>query len=308
MLVALALSTAAALAFARLTASTRARRALLIGAAAGIIADGWIRELPVLDPGRDLPRASQDKAAALMMLPLGDPRADTAAMYWAALSGRPTINGYHSYAPLSYQLLKLALAYRDPTTLGALASLGPVVVAADNRGGARSWASFVADYPGAVFLRQEKHWILFRLPHKARLSRPCRADSVATTGRPSGSAGTTRLADAGDALTIDTGKTAPLCDVVLSLGADAGSYPRELRVSTSVRGTRFETGFAGRLGGAAFLAALDDPVNPRIVLPLQRGTGLARFIRLEMARAQPAYPWTAANIAVHMSAERRASR
>lgn len=300
MLVVLALSAAASLAFTRVGSSRRAGSVLLVAAVAGIIADGWMRDLPLLDPARGVPAPARDRTAALMMLPLGDTRTDTAAMYWASISGRPVVNGYHSYAPLSYHLLKLAIADRDPSALDALAALGPLVIAADNRGGEHSWTSFVADHPDSVFLRREKNWTLFRLAFRPPQQRRCDASSVpvaSTTTRWS----TAHSQRVGDALIVDAGSTVSVCEVVLSMGAEADSYPRVLRVSTSLDGVRWETGFVGQLGGLAFLAALEDPSNPRIVLPVHGKSRKARFIRLGIERAQPDYPWTVANISIHGS-------
>jgi hypothetical protein len=81
MLVALCLSVGAALAFARLAVSRRTAGALFAVAACGIIADGWVRNLPLRDPRAAVPAASTDNAAALMMLPLGDSKTDTASRH-----------------------------------------------------------------------------------------------------------------------------------------------------------------------------------------------------------------------------------
>lgn len=318
MLIALALSAAAALAIPKIASSARARRTLLIAAVVGITADAWMRELPLLDPARDIPEPGRDRAGVLMMLPLGDARADTAAMYWSTLNGRPTVNGYHSYAPLSYQLLKLALQDRDVSALDALASTASIVIAADNRG-EQSWASFVANHPGSIFLRHDRHWTLFLLPHRPPEPRACEADPVplAAVFAADSQVSEPRLTDAstatawttaraqrvGDSLIVDARRTVNLCEVVLSMGANADSYPRALRVATSRDGIRWDTESVAQLGGAALLAALEDPANPRIAVPLQDRARSTRFVRLEIVRSQPDYPWTVAEVSLHGTAD-----
>jgi hypothetical protein len=290
---------------------------VLVAAVAGIIADASIRALPLLDPSRSVPAPAADDTAALMMLPLGNTRTDTAAMHWGTISGRPVVNGYHSYAPLSYHVLRLALEDRDPSVLHALATVGPVVIAVDNHG-QDSWTSFVADHPRSVRLRQENNWTLFLLPFEPLRQHKCAPASVpvAAAFTDNGHVNETLLTDAsigtwwstghpqraGDALILDTGSIVTPCEIVLSLGSYAGAYPRALRISTSPDGVAWDTGFVRELGGMTFLAARDDPTNPRIRLPISSARA-ARFIRLEIERGQRDYPWMVADIAIYGPAE-----
>ena len=96
----LALSTASALAFARLV---RNRGSLSIAACVvgvAIAADSWIRPLPVLPPPPAWPSTvSTANIAAFVELPLGETLHDAAAMYRTTLTDRPTANGYGGLLP-----------------------------------------------------------------------------------------------------------------------------------------------------------------------------------------------------------------
>ena len=312
MLGVLALSVAGSLVFTRIAASTRRKTVLLMAVVGGIVADGWIRDLPLRDPERSLPVAISG-SAAVMMLPLGDARADTAAMYWAMRSGRPTVNGYHSYAPLSYHVLNLALADRDPTALDALASFRPLLIAADSRTPGQSWASFVAGHPGARHVGVGESWTLFDVPLRPRQSHRCASDPVpiAALFDKQGALDATTLTDQsaatrwitphpqriGDWLVIDLGRAVPVCEVVISTGAEAAFYPRTLRASTSLDGRSWQAGFLGKMGGAAFLGALENPRDARMSVPL--GAAAGRYVRLQLDQSYPDYPWAVADVVVH---------
>jgi hypothetical protein len=311
MLGVLALSVAGSLAFTRIAASTRQKTVLLITVVTGIVADGSIRDLPLRDPERSLPVAASGNAA-VMMLPLGDTRADTAAMYWAMRSGHPTVNGYHSYAPLSYHVLNLALADRDPTALDALASFRPLLIAADSRALGRSWASFVAGHPDARRVGGGENWTLFEVPLSPLRRRRCASDPVPITalfdehGALDAATFTDQSAATrwitphaqriGDSLLIDLGHAASVCEVVISTGAEAGFYPRTLRVSTSLDGVSWQAGFLGKMGGAAFLGALENPRDARMSVSLSAAAG--RYVRLQLDQSYPDYPWAVADVVV----------
>lgn len=312
----LALSVAGSIALTRLTSLTRHRVALTLVVMAVIIAEGGIRELPVPAVPHDGFRIPPgDRPAAVMELPLGNVWRDTAAMYRATLHGTRTVNGYNGHEPSAYAVLRRALADRDQTVLDALASFGPLLIATDNRvDTGQPWAAWLSDHPDVRRMTDESDWTLFRLPLKRRLASRDRGASAplaiiaAFDARGQVDAATltdqnpaTRWITAhpqrvGDVLILDLGRLDQVSRLVLSMGSAAVLYPGALNVSTSVDNVAWKTGFVGTMGGPAFLAALENPRDARISIPLL-GTA-TRFIRLSVEQSQPLYPWAVADIVV----------
>jgi hypothetical protein len=313
MLAMLALAVAGSLAFDRFAPPGRRRVALMWLIIGGILGDGWMRALPLpAVPPRGFQLLPGDRAAAVMELPLGDVWRDTAAMYRATLHGTRVVNGYNGFEPIYYQALRRALADRDTTVLDALAAQGPLVIAAaSNTQADRPWASFLSNHPDVRPLRQEDDWMLFRLPLKrGRPYEECRTNPLAiaavfdgrgpvdlatvTDENPNTRWITSGPQRAGDLVTLDLGGSARVCRVVLSMGSAAVLYPGALSVLTSVDGVSWEPGFSGHLGGAALRAALKNPRDARISVPLNGRT--ARFITLRIEQSQPLYPWAVADV------------
>ncbi len=313
----LALSVAGSLAFRRLTSLTRHRVALLLVVIAGIVADGWIRGLPlpaVRQGGFRIPPG--DRPAAVMELPLGDLWRDTAAMYRTTFHGTRTINGYNGYEPSYYQVLRRALAARDHTVLTALASFGPLLVSSDNHvdDGGEPWASFLSNHPDVSRLNDHGNWTLFWLPLKRRgpPQDRCASTPLAITAAfdAHGQVDAATLTDqnpatrwitshsqrAGDVLVLDLGRVQRVSGLVVSMGSAAVLYPGALNVATSFDNVTWETGFVGNMGGSAFRAALKNPRDARISIPL--GGMAARFVRLRLEQSEPLYPWAVADVAV----------
>lgn len=309
----LALSAAGALAFARLPVPTGRRTAMWLVVIAGIGAEGLVRGLPLpMVPADGYTIPPGDRPAAVMELPLGDVFRDSAALYRATLHGLPAINGYNGHEPVYYGVLKSALTDRDPSALEALASLGPLLVATDNRvDHAAPWAHFLSNHPGIARLRDDGDWTLFRLPSNPAPDR-CSGNAVPvsavfdaerqldlatlTDQNPATRWITAHPQRAGDALTLDLGRVTRPCSLAVSMGADADYYPRALSVETSLDNDAWETGFTGTMGGPALLAALENPLDARFSVPLQGAA--ARFIRLSIEQSQPRDPWAVADVVV----------
>jgi hypothetical protein len=309
----LALAVTASLAVAHLATSGRRRIALVLAASAGIVADGWIRELPLHRPPEPYLIPPGIQAAAVLELPLGGIAGDTAAMYRAMLRGTPTANGYHSYAPLSYHMLRIALRDRDQTALDALAAFGPILIAADTDAKTeRPWSSFVADHPDATRVGEDRNWTLFYLPSKPLPADGCGGypvgiaaafdqegpnDAIVAERTPAVRWTISRPQRAGDELLLHLEATARPCGLVLSLGDGVEHYPRALRVDTSLDMVTWTPAFLGRMGGSAFLAALENPENPRLSIPLKGAA--ARFVRVRLEEARAASPGLVADIALY---------
>lgn len=315
MLAILALSVAGSLAFNRLTTANRSRAAVLLLVVTGIVAEGWMQDLPMpIAPQTAFEVPAGDPPTAMMELPLGDVWRDTAAMYRATRNRLRRVNGYNGYEPPYYQVLRRALEERDPTVLDALAGFGPLLISADNRVDRdQPWASFLSSHPNARRVGDLGNRTLFRLPLKPRPQRvrcESRPLTIAAVFDGQGQLDLAPLIDqnpttqwmtehpqrAGDALTIDLGRVEPVCGLRLSMGSAAVLYPGTLRVATSLDNENWKTRFERDTGGEALRAALRDPVRPNLVVPLF--VKAARFIRLQIVRSRPEHPWAVANIIV----------
>ena len=308
MLGVLALSAAGALAFARLAALTRHRMALASVVVLGVLADGWIRSLPLpAVPPSAFQIPDGTRPAAVLELPLGDVWRDSAAMYRATLRKTPAVNGYNGYEPSFYQVLRRALDERDDTILDALAGFGPLLIASDARVDPDGqWPEFLLRDPGVRPISKSGPWRLFHLGFKPPpASVGCDASPVTiaaafdtfgpvpttilTDGDPLTGWTTRREQRAGDALLLDLGRRQSTCKLTMTLGDAAVLYPGRLRIATSLDRSSWETVFDGRLGGATFRAALADPRDSRLSIPL-RSTA-ARYVRLQVGETSSTMPW-----------------
>ncbi len=126
----LTLSAAAAIAFSRLNFSARGRRIAAVGIATVIIAEGWMRALPLPALPEMWNRPDISRFAAVVELPITDDLyADTAAMLRATRHGRPLINGSSGYDPPEYWVLRVASEEHDWSALRAYTAAGPVLIA-----------------------------------------------------------------------------------------------------------------------------------------------------------------------------------
>ncbi|MDA1035865.1 MAG: discoidin domain-containing protein, partial [Chloroflexi bacterium] len=313
MLAVLALSIAGSLAFNRLTSMRRQRVALLMVAIVGIVVDGWVRGLPLPTAPSGFRIPQDNLSVAVMELPLGDLQRDTAAMYRATLHGKRTVNGYNGFDPLYYHVLRLALADRDDTVLDALAPLGPIVIATDKHADRHEpWRSFVSRHPGVTQFGEDANRTFFQLPVSGAPPDRCantpiavaavfdeqgEVDAAALTDQnPATRWITSHPQQAGDALMLDLGRVERLCGLVVSMGSEAELYPRALSVATSFDKVTWKPGTIRKMGGAAFRAALENPRDARISIPL-RGEA-ARFVRLQLEQSQILYPWAVADVVV----------
>lgn len=319
MLAILALSVAGSLAFHRFASLTRHRAVLFLVVAVGILADGWMRGLPLpLVPQGAFQIPAGESSAAVLELPLGDVWRDSAAMYRVTMHQIPAVNGYNGYEPPYYQALRRALDEHDETILDALAAFGPLLIATDNRVDPHEpWAEFLSNHRHIRRVRRvhgDGNWTLFRLPSRRQSPSQsrCGSQSLAITAAfdTHGQIDAAILTDqdpatrwitahpqrAGDVLTLDLGGLRTICGLVVSMGAAPVLYPGTLSVATSSDKLAWETGFAGRMGGSAFRAALEDPRNARLSIPL--GGQVARFVRIRIEQTQLSYPWAVSDLAV----------
>jgi hypothetical protein len=307
---ALALSVAAGLAFSRLTSkgSRRAAAALAV-VVAGILADTWVPVMP-LAPVPDFWNPARAQGfAAVLELPLDGGAEDIAAMYRTIRHRLPTINGYSGYYPPHYDLLRTALENRDDTALDAMASAGPLLIAA-NKEYNGDWAGFVRRHPRATPLGDDGRWSFFSLPRNA----PSRCDMgslpIAAASDNRGAIRVAAITDGssltwwtsdhpqqvGDMLMLDLGRATVPCAVVMSREGFQALYPRALSVATSLDGAEWTTAFSGKTGGLAIQSALAAPRRPQLAIPLPSSS--ARYIRLQVEQPLEHEPWVVTDVAV----------
>lgn len=240
----LALSTAAALAFARLAPNGRSMSFALVLVCAAVLADSWIRPLPLLLPPPAWPPIVPiDNITSFVELPLGETLHDVAAMYRSTLTARPTANGYSGYFPEHYEALTLALDEFDDSALDYLSSRGPLLVVVD-----RTWqyaterVAWLKNKSRARMVGETSDTAWFIVDTApARPAMRCGSGTIpiASVRDWWGRAPLGPITDAnddtywisgaaqqtGDFLEIDLGHVSDACSVRLSVGSHAGSYP-----------------------------------------------------------------------------------
>lgn len=311
MLGAMCLATAAALAFDRLAPARRQWRLLLAAVvSAAVLADGWMREMPVADAPGHWPRVEPRAAGrALLELPLG-PEWDAAATFRAVRHRRRVVNGVSGYDPPHYGLLQHGLNAHDPSVLLALASLGPLDVVVDGSADPDgAWERYVSAIPGVERASSDGIRTAYRMPDLAAgPTAPLRAVPIQTVGASTGdpdvrftidgdiaTAWTSAPQSSGTWLVIDLGTLQSVGGLTHALGASLNDFPRELAVELSVNGVDWEAVWQGVGLGQALLAIMRTPRDASVELRFE--PRLARFVRLRLTQDAKA-AWTVAELRV----------
>jgi hypothetical protein len=301
----LALSVAGALAFNRLNLAAVPRRILAAALMAGIIADGWIGQLPLqAQPDMWLAPKSAHYGAVLE-LPLGEGAQDFLAMYRTTQNGHSTVNGGSGYYPLHYLALQLGFSEKDSSVFDAVTPREePLLVVLDKRAdGDGRWNALITSAPRVVPVASDERWAFFTIP-ASQINPPCRGqeldiasatdshhsiDVAAWKDHDPRTAWISTMQHAGDAVLIDLGGEARVCAVRMSIADSWFVYPRGLTVATSVDGNSWAPAFGGSTAGLAIRGILENPkdiwIDVRLRLP-----ATARFIRLQLD-ASHKYPW-----------------
>jgi hypothetical protein len=307
----LALSAAATIAYARLWPAPSRRRGAIVALSVAIVADGWIRALPLPAVPDPWPRMDGD-VKAVMQLPAGDPYNDAAAMYRATQQATRSVNGLSGYDPQHYIVLRLALADRDPTAIEALAEYGPLAIVVEereDRDGAIE--RFLASVPGVTTTGVVDRWTMFRVERRTPPATPLDGHDVPPVAArsDSGPVDIAKLTDgspdtfwldpqpqfAGETLVVDIGKAVPLISATMSL-AHGDLYPRRLSVATSADGVGWTEASSGPMGGETFRAVLRNPQDAHVELPLR--SAIARFVRFKIEQDDAKYPWVVTDVSV----------
>jgi hypothetical protein len=313
MLMVLSLSTAAALAYSRLSQSASPRRRLIATSvlACGILADGWISRMPLEPAPSQWPRGTTRTAGPLLSLPLGNPDEDLVAMYRGMSHGKPIVNGYSGNFPAWYAWLQAGIAARDPSMLDELAAFGVNEIVLDTSfdpDGAldryvRSRATRLDDARGryAVYRLTSSH-----RPAGLTLgpALPIRGIEVSVNPKliPALTDGDlltrweTGPQTGHEELVMDLGETRPIAAVVLEIGPFGMDSPRELQIDLSDDRQQWTETWRGSSTGVVFVATIHDPKRVPLTYPLDGRR--ARYIRLRQVGRDPIYYWSIAEISV----------
>lgn len=322
MMAILCLAIVGAILFDRLAA--RAGRTLRLVAATivalGVIADGWVSDMP-LAAAPPVWRAEScgngtATSRALVELPLGYPYGDVAAMYRSMSHGRPVVNGYSGYSPPHYAALRFGLSLRDPDTLTQLAIHGAADFVIDRQEDPDgSWERYVAAHPGAQVICTEGTQALYRLTAdpsdvNAKDIDDKRALPVAAI-RPSLNSDvagqmidgdrTTRWdtaapQTAGTVVDLDLGGVRAVNRVELALGAFVEDFPRGMTIEASQDGLTWREVWHGGSAGRAFAGALEAPRD--VLLTYEFPLTPARSLRLRLTAGDNTYYWSIAELKV----------
>ena len=272
MLMAFALSMAAALAFVRVTvnASAAVRRAFGVCLAAGIFLDSWIT-LPVAPPPAtwQWPAA---RAAAVLELPLGGDGDEIAAVWRSMDHRKRVINGYSGYDPPHHRLLRGALERHDTAVLAGVAEYGPILVTVDPESGESDfWRHALASAGAAAVPSPDGRRTFVILPHREGPAQPLGTPlrliaGSANTGRfvlqdltdgnPLTPWVSTELQRGDERVELQLDGLHRVSGIILSMGLSAESYPRRLRIETSRDGVLWNAATDEEPAGMAFSAII----------------------------------------------------
>jgi hypothetical protein len=315
MVVVLCLSVAAGLVAARLAPRRRPWRLALVGVlAAGVVADGWINQLPLVPvptPGTILGTASTD--VPVLEVPLCDLSLDVAAQYRGLLGGYPVVNGYSGYGPRHYDVLCAGLEAHDAQLLIELASQRGAlyVIVSDTFESNLAWRPVLAGHAGIERVRSGGGDTLWRVSGVRRRA-PSLGDPLAirhVTTVPAGSRAeclidsdrrsfwsTETPQQGSEEVLIDLGTAREVQAVRLGLGPLGSDFPRHLVVELSLDGQQWTSWWDGPAAALAFAAAVEDPLTTP--LTVDAGSRLARYVRLRQTGRDEKHAWSIADLVV----------
>jgi len=274
MLAVLCLAVAAGLSFAAIERRFPRRRAwLAVIVFAGLAVDGTTSGMPLGVPPPQLPIS--ESGARVLALPFGEARVSVYAMYQSMTHRRPVVNGYSGYVTSHADVIEWALRRRDPTVLTELRRGHPLYVLVAFTDQATQWAGFMDQQPDATLHGIEGGGRLYRMP-PAAYARQVRA------GTPIAAAAV-RIDF--DWMVADVQRPRGIRGLDLRTHGNLLRLPQDLRIETSVDGTRWETAFDERPGGLALIGALE---LPRVIpLRVDLRDVIARYVRVNTPGFSP---------------------
>jgi len=309
----LTLAITASLAFNRLPFTGSTRGALAAALLLGIVADGWISHLPLPQVPVLWDASRADGFAAVLELPLGDVGDDLAATYRVIGHQHPIVNGSSGFEPTHYFTLRTALEERDPAALDGLPATGRVLVVINKRHDQNlSWDRFLTANPRVMRLQPDDRWAFYALEPPSPDAAPCTGErvpivsivddegkddvAVLTDGNPRTWWAGRRAQRVGDSLVLDLGGARHPCAVTVAVGEFRINYPRTLLVESSLDGSAWTTVATRRMAGLVMKAALDDPTQVAVSIPLAPST--ARFVRLRVNETHQRIAWLVTDVTV----------
>ena len=283
-------------------------------ASIAVVADGWTGPSPMEAPPALWTSAEPaDRPEPLLELPLG-PETDYGSTYRASLHHRRVMNGVSGYDPPHYVALREGLQVRDPATLRAVATLGPIDVIVNGEadpGGAI--ASYVAAGPGVTETMADGPRRVFRLPaapEPAALGSPLAIASVRVIHHPEDA----HLMLDGDPKTgwgdnpqmkdqwvvADLGAVRRVAGVSTSIGSDVLFFPRRLAIQTSTDGGTWTLAWVGPAFAQTFLGFVRHPLNAVLEFPFDASE--ARYVRLVQLEDFAGRLWRISELKVHAPA------
>jgi hypothetical protein len=309
-----ALSAAAGLAFARLTARrTRAMRAAFaVLVCAAVIAEGWVGQMPLKPlPPRVASLESLQADTIVMELPMPDIFHDTAAMYRSMYHRHPLVNGYSGFAPKHFDIFQDGIQSGDPGAIDAIAAATPLTVVLDTKLDDGMWTRLLVTDTGRTAIGNEGAFRLFSIPRRGRPSPehgpavPVASVTTSVNARDArfmldGDLATrwsTIAPQAGrEMLTIDLGVGRTVDGVSIALGPDFLDYPRELTVEASADASIWSSVWRGRGIEIAVDAAERDPNQMPLTMTFPPTS--ARWIRMREGTVHRVRAWSIAELHV----------
>jgi hypothetical protein len=283
MLATLCVAVAAGLAFSMISRRSR-NRLWLAGtiAVVGLVADGWMRAMPLLPPpGRiSLPGGTN---TAVLELPPDEGAVDVAAMYRQTQHGRPIINGYSGHTPPHYVILSIALRRGDASVITELARGRTLVILVRptfDPGG--DMEALVRELPGIEFLGGSSGGQMYVLP-----ALPARRVA------PDGEMWTAMVREAGrETIEIDLGQSRVVRTIGFPLRWHYREIDRRIGIQGSIDGQAWSTLWEDWTGGPALAGALIDPLEVPVRITVPDVT--TRYLRVH-----PAPPWLRQELRVY---------
>jgi hypothetical protein len=284
--------------------------------AAGVLADGWVSEMPLAAAPPDwkveVCKGAAGPGRALVEIPLGDTHSDVAAMYRSMRHRRPVVNGYSGYFPPHYAALRFGLDGRNHDVLTQLAANGvaDVVVNREKDPGGR-WDKFVASHAGAQLICTEGKQSLYRLMPESPVRTTTRGSPVPVALiRPNVNGGAAPMMTDGDRTTrwesgpqtertmveLDLGAVRHVKRIELLLGPFIADFPRGLVIESSLDGQAWREVWRGGSAGLAFVGAFEAPGD--VPLKYEFPPTPARYMRLRLTASDDIYYWSIAELKV----------
>ena len=288
----------------------RTSSAFVVVAACGLVADG-LMTIPAAGMPDRIVTAVATGDAPILILPLGDRRRDTRAVYDAVNGGWRSINGFSGYEPGYYEALRTLSQAGDPALFQPFRALSDLRVVVDEANG--PVRALVERQPGSELIDPGERQREYRLPRRRwdvpdapPLGRQLIATGLSASCSPEGLAFATDddmdtrwvcgIQNAEHQVTFDLGFAASTGAIVHALGTAGADFPRHLVVETSLDGQVWDAAWQGSPAAAGLHAAMAAPRSTRAVFSFTPRP--ARYVRLRQTGRHEINYWSIAEFEV----------